>query len=189
MHLTVPPGPALARALGGAWAVVLALSLGGCASGPAAPSAPAAPGASAPLPRGDARGVSGGPLRAERLWLQAWFRDTPVRVAERDGGAAVLVEVPREFCFEAGRSELKPALTAVLDKVAESLRRVPSARLPLIAAPDDGGRPTAALAEARAARVQRHLRSRGVAAHRLGRPGVSTAAAVQLRLEAAPPAP
>lgn len=129
------------------------------------------------------------PLKAERQWLQAWFRDTPVRVVEREGGV-VAVEVPRAFCFEPGRSDPKPALAAVLDKVAESLRRVPSAQLVLIAAPDDGGAsPAPALAQERAVRVQRHLRSRGVAAGRLAKPGATDAAAVQLRLEAAVAAP
>ena len=95
------------------------------------------------------------------------------------------MDVPLVHCFEAGRSELKPALAAVLDKVAESLRRVPQARLPLVAAPADAGSVAAVpgLALERAARVPKHLQSRGVAAARLGKPAATAAGAVQLRME------
>jgi outer membrane protein OmpA-like peptidoglycan-associated protein len=180
------PAPARAWALG--LMVGVACGLVGCGTPPPAPGASSGPGTARPSPRTDPQPFAGAPLKAERQWLQAWFRDTPVRVVEREGGA-VAVEVPRAFCFEPGRSDPKPALAAVLDKVAESLRRVPSAQLVLIAAPDDGASPAAALAQERASRVQRHLRSRGVAASRLAKPGVTSAAAVQLHLEAAAAAP
>lgn len=113
--------------------------------------------------------------------MQAWFRDTPVRIVEaEDGGLAVTV--PREFSFNPGRSEVRPPLAAVLDKVAESLRRSPTLRLSLLAAPGDGSARSVALALERARQVQRHLRSRGVAPARLGTPTGGAAAAMQLRL-------
>lgn len=124
-------------------------------------------------------------LAVERQWLGSWFRGTPVSIEQRHDGA-VTIEVPREFCFERGQSTMKPALAAVLDKLAESLRRVPQAGLPLLAAPDDAIG-TSPLALQRAARMNEHLRSRGVPAVRLGKPSATTVAAVQLRMEAAPP--
>jgi outer membrane protein OmpA-like peptidoglycan-associated protein len=156
------------------------VALAGCGSaGP--------PVATPSVPKTEPHSASAGPLVVERQWLQAWFRGTPVQIAQR-GDGAVSVEVPRAFCFEPGRSELKPALAAVLDKVAESLRRLPQARVPLLAAPDDAGGP-AGLALERAGRVQRHLQAHGVAAARLGKPVATVAAAVQLRLETPTPAP
>ena len=123
-------------------------------------------------------------LAREQQWLRSWFEGTPVRI-EQSGDGAVTVEVPRDFCFERGRSTVKPPLAVVLDKVAESLRRVPLSRLSLLAAPGD--EPGAeALALARAAQVQKHLLSRGVQAARLAKPTASSAAAVQLRIESAP---
>ena len=163
------------------WPAVIGAVLlaGGCAS--VAPPAPAPPA------RAPSTALPSGPLSVERQWLQSWFKGTPVRIAER-GDGAVTVEVPTAFCFDPGRTELKPALAAVLDKVAESLRRVRQARLPGLAAPDDAS-VSSAVAQERALRVQRHLRSRGVAAARLGPASVTTEGAVQLRLEVPPPAP
>lgn len=162
--------------------LVVVLAVCGCAS-KAPPAQPAPPSQPAPPASADQRAAAPGALATERQWLQSWFKDTPVRIAERNDGA-VTVDVPLEFCFDAGRSTVKPALAAVLDKVAESLRRMPLAGLPLLAAPNDATGP--ALALQRAAQVQKHLLSRGVPAARLAKPTVSAAAAVQLRLEAAP---
>ena len=162
--------------------LTIALTFTACTS-----VAPPAPGGSATAaPTTDARAAAPAALAAERQWLQSWFKDTPVRIAQRSDGA-VTVDVPLEFCFDAGRSTVKPALAAVLDKVAESMRRVPAMRLPLLAAPD-GAPGTAPLAIQRAAQVHKHLLNRGVAAVRLGPLSTSPVAAVQLRLEAAPPA-
>ena len=162
-------------------ALILAALVAGCASTTATappPAGPATPGQRTQVAEA---------LAVERQWLGSWFKDTPVKVAQRSDGA-VSVEVPREFSFEAGRSGVRPALAAVLDKVAESLRRVPQAQVALLAAPDDGEVATA-LATQRAERIRDHLRSRGVAASRLGRPSAAATASVQLRLTpAAPPA-
>ena len=158
------------------------LALGACTSvTPPGSAAPAAPQSAA-----DQRAAAPAALGVERQWLQSWFKDTPVRITQRSDGA-VTVDVPVAFCFDVGRSSIKPALAAVLDKVAESMRRVRTMRLPLLAAPE-GAPGTAALAAQRALQMQKHLLNRGVAAARLGPPTASTEAAVQLRLEAASPA-
>jgi len=157
--------------------LVAGLAIGGCGSvTPLADSGP---------PTIDQRANVPEALAAERRWLASWFKGTPVRIGQRPDGA-LTVEVPREFSFGPGRSSIEPALAAVLDKVAESLRRVPLAELTLLAAPDDRGG-TSSLAVQRAAQVHRYLRSRGVAATRLGKPTATTATAVQLRLESADP--
>ncbi len=169
----------------------------------------APPGGTGPAPTAGQRAAAPAALDVERQWLQSWFKDTPVRIAQRSDGA-VTVEVPLEFCFDAGRSRIKPALAAVLDKVAESMRRVPALRLPLLAVPDGAsgqasgnvaanstGNATgtatgtatsgAQLIAQRGQQLHRHLVNRGVAAARLGTPGSSSTAAVQLRLEGTPP--
>lgn len=158
-------------------AASLCLWLAACAGGPP-------PASTVPPARAEVRPAAPAALAPERQWLQSWFKGTPVVIAQRADGD-VVVDVPLAFCFDAGRSEVKPALAAVLDKVAESLRRVPRARLPLVAAPGDVGGAAAApgIALERAARVHRHLVSRGVAAARLGKPVAAGAAAVQLRME------
>src|SRR4029079_9144287 len=94
-----------------------------------------------------------------------------------------VVHVPRRFLFDRGGSRANPALGAVLDKMTQSLQRVPIAQVTLIAAPADA-KGTDELALKRAAQVQQHLRAAGVRADRLGKPSVATAPAVQLRLEA-----
>jgi outer membrane protein OmpA-like peptidoglycan-associated protein len=120
-------------------------------------------------------------LSTERQWLQSWFKDTPVQIAQ-DGDGRISVEVPREHSFDAGRSAVRAPLAAVLDKVAESLRRNPQTRLSLVAAPADAGS-SPALAMQRAAQVRAHLQMRGVAPPRLAEASRTSLAAVQLRLE------
>ena len=143
------------------------------------------PAATEPPTPAQQRTAAASRLAVERQWLASWFKGTPVVVGQRADGA-VVVDVPREFCFEPGRDAVKPALGAVLDKVAESLRRMPVAELHLIAAPGDSSS-GAALGLQRATRVHDHLRSRGVAASRLAKPSSAPGAAVQLRIEAASP--
>lgn len=129
------------------------------------------------------RSAAAAALGVERNWLASWFRGTPVQIAQR-GDGAVVVEVPREFCFDPGESSVKPALGAVLDKVAESMARLRSARLPLLAAPADPGAATA-LALQRATKVRLYLLRRGVAAARLGPPVAAGPASMQLRMDLA----
>lgn len=168
-------------------AFVLAL-VAGCAS----PPGPRAAGASPPAAADDPPAPPSAPSRAEQRtafaeamsieaqWLRAWFRDTPVRIAQGADGQ-LAVEVPREFCFERGRADVQPPLGAVLDKLAELMRRRPATRLVRLAAPgDDAG--SRELAMQRAARVQRHLRNRGLPPARLGDPAAGSGVLVQLRL-------
>ena len=175
--------------------LVIALSLCACTSAPPSSSSPPpspatvaaqGPAASAPPTPAQQRTAAASTLAVERQWLASWFKGTPVVVAQHQDGA-VVVDVPREFCFDPGRDAVKPALAAVLDKVAQSLRRTPIAELHLIAAPTDPNG-AATLGVQRATRVQEFLRSRGVAPARLPKPSAASAPAVQLRMEAASPA-
>ncbi len=122
-------------------------------------------------------------LAIEQQWLQDWFRGTPVRITQRSDGI-LSIDVPREFCFDSGRSQIKPALSAVLDKVAQSLQRRPTSRLILLAAPADpaGVAGVPALGLQRAISVQRHLRDRGIAIARLAEPQADGSTGVQLRM-------
>ncbi len=192
------------------WSIVSALAslsalagLQGCATTAAPAPAPAsrtAGGASAtPPPSGAGRtpGSSGtaptavpaptptpapppNPLTTEREWLQSWFKGTPVQI-EQQGEGPLNIDVPREFCFDTGSSRVLPALAAVLDKVAESLRRTPQAQLQTVAAPGDSAA-TSPLALQRARQVRARLLSRGVASVQMPPPTVTAQAAVQLQL-------
>jgi hypothetical protein len=120
------------------------------------------------------------PLATEQRWLDDWFRGTPVAIAFQ-APATLAVDVPPANSFEPGSSAPKAALVAVLDRVAESLRRQPTTRITIATAGDVGGAPT--LAQARAQRVRDHLVSRQVAATRVSTlPGSHAGAGVQLRI-------
>jgi outer membrane protein OmpA-like peptidoglycan-associated protein len=159
-------------------AATWAAGLAGCATRGVAPTpAPTPP--PAPI---DSPPAAASPLAIERQWLQQWFKGTPVHIVQ-DADGELSVDVPLEFSFDAGRSAVKPALAAVLDKVAESLRRVQRARLVLVAAPQDSGATAvASLAQQRAAAVRRHLTMRGIANSRMAAASAATSPAVQLRL-------
>lgn len=145
-------------------------------------SAPAPTPSPAPAPTPDQRAAAPANLAAERQWLSSWFKGTPVKIRQVDENA-IAIDVPREFCFDAGGSKVKPALGAVLDKMTQSLQRVPIAQVTLIAAPADA-QANSDLALKRAAQVQQHLRNAGVRADRLGKPSVASGPMVQLRMEA-----
>lgn len=157
------------------WAIAgsLVLLVHGCATAP--PSRPAVDASPSAAPAAAPATPRTTPAEIERRWLHAWFKGTPVRITQY-GDDLVTVEVPREFCFDRGRSAVKPPLAAVLDKLAESLRRHPKARVQGLATSDDGAG-DAELAAQRADRVRSHLRSQGVGPARLG-PSTRTAAAV-----------
>lgn len=162
-----------------AWLLILVLH--GCSSTPSpAPPASAAPAVppAAPAPRPSS-------LAVERQWLQSWFEGTPVRIAQRSE-AAFTVDVPRDYCFDAGRSIVKPPLAAVLDKLAQSLRRKPAARVELLAAPGDAAA-VSPLAQQRADSVRKYLIARGVSSEQLGPPTGTAVPAVQLRVGLALP--
>ena len=164
--------------------LVVLLVVAGCTSTPpsSTTSAPAPASTPAPAPTPDQRAAAPAKLAAERQWLSSWFKGTPVKIRQVDENA-IAIDVPREFCFDQGGSKVKPALGAVLDKMTQSLQRVPIAQVTLIAAPGDA-KGSDELALKRAAQVQQHLRNAGVRADRLGKPSVASAPAVQLRMEA-----
>ena len=167
------------------WLALLALH--GCSTAPSPPPPAAAPPVVAPTvpavpPAPAARPSS---LAGERQWLQSWFVGTPVRITQRSE-AAFSVDVPRDYCFDAGRSAIKPPLAAVLDKLAQSLQRKPAARVELLAAPDDTPA-SSALAQQRADNVRKHLIARGVSSQQLAAPSTTAVAAVQLRIGLAAP--
>lgn len=167
-------------------ATCAALLVAGCATAPSPSSAPSTPPAAAPAPPAAAAPVQPSRtavsevLAVEQQWLDSFFRGTPVALRQQPDGL-LAVDVPREFCFDAGRADIKPPLAAVLDKVAQSLRRRPNVRLVLLNAPDDGSTATR-LAQQRGEQVLRHLRERGVGPAQLSAARGSGAAAVQLRL-------
>ncbi len=115
------------------------------------------------------------------MWLESWFGGTPVQITQRSEGVLEVV-VPRQFCFPPGGSAVKAALGAVLDKLAESVRRVPNARLSLVAVPDDGSSNTQLTLE-RGSHVQKHLLGRGVLPSSLAKPTATGLPEVQFRLE------
>jgi len=164
-------GPALARAL------ACALVLSACATGPDGGKSPTAAAPSVVAAQAA--------LTAERKWLQSWFDGTPVRVTQPADGP-VTVEVPREFCFDPGRSAIKPPLSAVLEKLAQSLRRVPTATLVLLAAPADDATASPPALQ-RAGQIRQRLQTLRVPGPQLGPPTATSAPAVQLRLEIAAP--
>ncbi len=146
--------------------VLLAL-LAGCATQTAGP-APASPA-----------------LLTEQHWLEDWFRGTPVLVKMHDS-QTLTVDVPLGHCFAPGRSEVKPALAAVLDRLATSLRRQATLRLTITAPTDSDG--PATLAAGRTQQVREQLLARGVASTRATGLGTGRAGtALQLRLVAVAP--
>jgi len=156
--------------------------------GPAGETAPPTP---APQTPANQRAATPAALTVERQWLLSWFKGTPVVIEQADNGATA-IEVPLEFSFKAGGAAVQPPLAAVLDKVAESLRRVPSSALVRVAAPGDGGNAThnnrdVTMALERAAAMRKHLRARGVPDARLAQPSAATGGGVLLRIDAALP--
>jgi outer membrane protein OmpA-like peptidoglycan-associated protein len=150
-----------------------------------------APPAPAPQTPANQRAATPAALTVERQWLLSWFKGTPVVIEATDNDGTG-VQVPLEFSFKSGGAAVQPALVAVLDKVAESLRRVPSSALVRVSAPGDGTGASSSsrdvtLALERAAAMRQHLRSRGVPAARLAQPSAATGGAVLLRIDAVLP--
>lgn len=154
---------------------------------PSSPSSSAAPRVAEPPPRPTVAPE----LAAEQRWLEALFDGTPVQVAAwappppvaavgpkaparppAPGTALLRVEVPLRYAFDEGRDEPARPLAAVLDRVAQSLARQPRARAQ-VAAPS----------AQRAAAVQRHLGTKGIAPWRVERlPARSDAVELRLRV-------
>jgi outer membrane protein OmpA-like peptidoglycan-associated protein len=156
-------------------ASALAVLLSACAStGPSAPDrqgvftapAPAAPGAdpnAAPRP-GTPGAPPATPLATEQRFLEDWFRGTPVVIAAQPP-TTLQLDVPLTNSFDAGKADIKPALNAVLDRVAQSLMRHAGARI-TVTAPADATGP-ATLAQARTQRMRDSLATKGVSATRV----------------------
>lgn len=147
--------------------LTLATLLAGCATQTTGPPAPAAS------------------LVTEQHWLEEWFRGTPVAIKLIDANT-LAVDVPLAHSFAAGSSSVKPALAAVLERVAASLRRQPALRISISAPTDTDG--AASLAASRTQKVREQLISRGVAETRTAGLGTARAGtAVELRLIAVAP--
>lgn len=169
-----------------------AVLAGACATTGSAPAptgqAPVSPGSAAPPgepPRPAPAPLP--PLATEQRFLEDWFRGTPVVIATQ-GTQNLNVEVPLAFSFDTGKADIKPALAAVLERVAESLRRQVGARVTIAAPTDSGG--AGALAQQRAQRVREHLVTRRIAAPRiaLAEGSPRSGGPVQLRLVIPPAA-
>lgn len=124
------------------------------------------------------------PLLAEQRWLTQWFVGTPVVIAMQADGS-LRVEVPLEFSFDTGSALIKPALAAVLDRVATSTRRV-DGQLLIDAPADADAANVQRLSLDRATSLRQHLVVRGVGPQRISdaAPARGTAVALHLTLPA-----
>ncbi len=124
------------------------LVLAGCAGGPI----------SLPGLGGDQPPEGPVTLEREQRRLARFFDGTPV-VFEMQGEGRMRVEVPLRHSFEPGRWAVKPALGAVLEKLAQS-QRVQTTRLAVTAPADKPG--NRLLANDRAASVRDYLVAQGI---------------------------
>jgi len=141
------------------------LLLAGCAGGPLS----------------DVTAVPEGPvgLESEQRRLARYFDGTPV-VFEMEAEGRMRVEVPLRHCFDPGRAAVKPALGAVLEKLAQS-QRLQATRF-AVSAPDDKT-PSRRLAEERAASVRDYLVGHGITPVRFSAvTGDAGADAVEIRV-------
>ena len=149
---------ALAR-FAAAWLLPAAAFIAGCATTPSPSSAPPPLVVPAPPPGATPPAPPPSPLEGEVRWMRQLFDGTPVVVdTERDG--AMRVEVPLQYAFDGDQAAIKPPLNAVLEKVALSMKRNPTARVHLAS-------PGKAAAAARTAAMRTHLRNHGVAPARI----------------------
>ena len=124
------------------------LLLAGCAGGPLT----------------DVTAVPEGPvgIESEQQRLARYFDGTPV-VFEMEGEGRMRIAVPLRHSFDTGRAAVKPALGAVLEKLAQS-QRLQATRFAITAPTDKpSGR---LLANDRAASTRDYLISQGIAAVR-----------------------
>jgi outer membrane protein OmpA-like peptidoglycan-associated protein len=137
----------------------------------------------APGPQNGSARPTAAALAAEHRWLTQLFAGTPVAITlQRDG--QLEVEVPLDFSFDAGRSNVKPPLAKVLDYLAQSATRQITTRLH-VAAPADA-RSTPALALRRAGAVRAYLAGKGVSPLRFSEPAVTERGGVSVRVEPGP---
>jgi hypothetical protein len=125
------------------------------------------------------------PIVAEKRWLEEWFGKTPVVISQPSDNTLQL-SVPMVNSFDPGQLMPRAALAAVLDRVADSLRRQVNARLAVVAPPDAGT--PASQATGRGQRIVEHLVARRVPAQRINSPRVgSPGGPVLLQLQFLPP--
>ena len=145
---------------------------------PPAPTTPApeAPEITVPPPARPAMPPDA-PLAAEARWLGELFAGTPVQVSgEHDG--SVRLAVPMKYAFDAPSAATpKPPLQAVLDKLSQSLKRQPTAKLQ--AAP-----PAGTGSAERLAAIRSHLAGKGVPSWRVAATSPAGGDQVLLRLVA-----
>jgi outer membrane protein OmpA-like peptidoglycan-associated protein len=159
-----------------AFGLLAGLLMSACASTPSSPPAKGSGVFSAPAPNAAPADPNAAPrapapsnppataLATEQRFLEDWFRGTPVVIAAQPP-ITLQLDVPLVNSFDAGKADIKPALNAVLDRVAQSLLRQSAARININAPADAGG--NAALAQSRAQRVREALGSKGIAATRV----------------------
>lgn len=180
----LPSGLAVRRA-GGATVLLILAALQACQTPSSTPSdvvSTLPPPAADPAASGAATGkpaVPDGPLAGEARWLSELFAGTPVRVSgERDG--SVKLSVPLKYAFDAPPAVApKAPLQAVLDKLSQSLKRQPTAKLQASA-------PAGAGATERVAAVRSHLAAKGVQNWRVASAGPVAEEQMVFRLVAPP---
>lgn len=151
---------------------LLAALLAACATPPSPPGGPAGPGGAAPAP--------GAPtIASEQQRLADELRGTPV-VVETTAEGRLRVEVPLEFCFDRGRSAVKPPLAAVLRRIATGLARQPAFTVSVAAPTDAHGAGGDVFARDRAASVRDYLVAHGVAPTRFAAVGRGSANGVDV---------
>lgn len=185
MKLSISSSTRLLRTAIGVLAVLL---MGACASNPSSPSqgsgvfgAPAANAGSSDANSAQRAPTPATPLATEQRFLEDWFRGTPVVIAAQPP-ITLQLDVPLANSFDAGKADIKPALNAVLNRVAQSLLRQSAARIHINAPADASG--NAALAQSRAQRLREALGNKGIAATRvaLAESAPRAGGPVQLRL-------
>lgn len=170
------------RAAPAGWAGVAlasALGLAGCAGTPRGGDVDVRPEVVAPPPSAPRPAPAVSLEREQRALAQA-LRGTPVVVVLDDDGA-LWIEVPAAQGFEPGQAALRPTLASVLDHVAASLQRVPTARAQ-VRAPSDAGAGIV-LADRRAVQVRVHLVRRGIAPTRITGVAASQPEWLRVKLE------
>ncbi|MDP9044483.1 MAG: hypothetical protein M3O01_06720, partial [Pseudomonadota bacterium] len=103
-------------------------------------------------------------LDTERVRLAELFKGTPVVFMTTSEGN-LRATVPRRYCFEPGASIVKPALAAVLGRVAKS--QVTTSSRFRVGVPGDPGGRVANLPQERARSVRDWLAAQGIAPARL----------------------
>ena len=124
------------------------------------------------------------PLGIEQRRLADLFRGTPVVFAMQPDGS-LRVDVPLQHSFTQGSAVVRPALGAVLDRVAASQRDRTSTFA--VTAPRDPGDRTMRLANSRAVSIRSYLVGRGLTIPRISaRPDELVGTVTLLVREAAP---